>query len=159
MVALLFTTFTFYSQLYNGCLLRQFPKQDFLITVKKRLLATPAKAFWPTAAMGEADSVSSVSASACHISGPKGSLVVDLPVGKSMICFARFAKNRKIVENSGFSFSNQIWPFKLWISKVDAESAVRTVIVTRVNAKTGSALRMSQRGNAAHTRTRSVLTH
>jgi len=44
-------------------------------------------------------------------------------------------------------------------SKVDAESAVRTGIVTRANAKTGSALRMSQRGNAAHTRTRSVLTH
>ena len=44
-------------------------------------------------------------------------------------------------------------------SKVDAESAVRTAIVTRANAKTGSALGMSQRGNAAHTRTRSVLTH
>ena len=29
-------------------------------------------AFWPTAVAGEADSVSSVSASACHSSGPKG---------------------------------------------------------------------------------------
>ena len=27
---------------------------------------------WPTAVAGEADSVSSVSASACHICGPKG---------------------------------------------------------------------------------------
>ena len=29
-------------------------------------------AFWPTAVVGEADSVNSVSASACHIGGPKG---------------------------------------------------------------------------------------
>ena len=28
--------------------------------------------FWPTAVVGEADSVNSVSASACHIGGPKG---------------------------------------------------------------------------------------
>ena len=28
--------------------------------------------FWPTAVAGEADSVNSVSASACHIGGPKG---------------------------------------------------------------------------------------
>ena len=31
-----------------------------------------ANAFWPTAVIGEADSVNSVSASACHIGGPKG---------------------------------------------------------------------------------------
>ena len=31
-----------------------------------------ANAFWPTAVVGEADSVNSVSASACHIGGPKG---------------------------------------------------------------------------------------
>ena len=31
-----------------------------------------ANAFWPTAVVGEADSVSSVSASACHIGGPMG---------------------------------------------------------------------------------------
>ena len=32
-----------------------------------------ANAFWPTAVLGEADSVNSVSASACHIGGgPKG---------------------------------------------------------------------------------------
>ena len=31
-----------------------------------------ADAFWPTAVVGEADSVNSVSASACHIGGPKG---------------------------------------------------------------------------------------
>ena len=29
-------------------------------------------AFWPTAVVGEADNVNSVSASACHIGGPKG---------------------------------------------------------------------------------------
>ena len=29
-------------------------------------------AFWPTAEVGEADHVNSVSASACHIGGPKG---------------------------------------------------------------------------------------
>ena len=29
-------------------------------------------AFWPTAVVGEADSVNFVSASACHIGGPKG---------------------------------------------------------------------------------------
>ena len=33
---------------------------------------TRAKAFWPTAVVGEADHVNSVSASACHIGGPKG---------------------------------------------------------------------------------------
>ena len=31
-----------------------------------------ANAFWPTAVVGEADIVNSVSASACHIGGPKG---------------------------------------------------------------------------------------
>ena len=31
-----------------------------------------ANAFWPTAVVSEADSVNSVSASACHIGGPKG---------------------------------------------------------------------------------------
>ena len=31
-----------------------------------------ANAFWPTTVVGEADSVNSVSASACHIGGPKG---------------------------------------------------------------------------------------
>ena len=31
-----------------------------------------ANAFWPIAVMGEADSVNSVSASACHICGPIG---------------------------------------------------------------------------------------
>ena len=31
-----------------------------------------ANAFWPTAVVGEADSVNSVSASACHIGGQKG---------------------------------------------------------------------------------------
>ena len=31
-----------------------------------------ANPFWPTAVVGEADSVNSVSASACHIGGPKG---------------------------------------------------------------------------------------
>ena len=31
-----------------------------------------ANVFWPTAVVGEADSVNSVSASACHIGGPKG---------------------------------------------------------------------------------------
>ena len=30
-----------------------------------------ANAFWPTAVVGEADNVNSVSASACHIGGPK----------------------------------------------------------------------------------------
>ena len=31
-----------------------------------------ANAFWPTAVVGEADSVNSVLASACYIGGPKG---------------------------------------------------------------------------------------
>ena len=31
-----------------------------------------ANAFWPTAVVSEADSVNSVSASACHIGAPKG---------------------------------------------------------------------------------------
>ena len=31
-----------------------------------------ADAFWPTAVVGEADNVNFVSASACHIGGPKG---------------------------------------------------------------------------------------
>ena len=31
-----------------------------------------ANAFWPTAVVGEAESVNSVSASACQIGGPKG---------------------------------------------------------------------------------------
>ena len=33
-----------------------------------------ANAFWPTAVVGEADRVNSVSASACHIGGPKALL-------------------------------------------------------------------------------------
>ena len=41
-----------------------------LLTVEQRLLAR-ANTFWPTAVVGEADSVNSVSASACHIGGPK----------------------------------------------------------------------------------------
>ena len=42
-----------------------------ILTLEQRLLAR-ANAFWHTAAVGEADSVSSVSASACQSSGPKG---------------------------------------------------------------------------------------
>ena len=42
------------------------------ITTIRKLEVPWNNAFWPTAVVGEADSVNSVSASACHIGGLKG---------------------------------------------------------------------------------------
>ena len=52
---------------------------------------------WPTAVAGEADSVSSVSASACHISGPNF-----VNPGQIMIDFGKFFRvTWSVIRNNG----------------------------------------------------------
>ena len=57
--------------MFESDLPKVFSDKSVFSTVEQRLLAR-ANTFWPIAVVSEADSVSSVSASACHSSGPKG---------------------------------------------------------------------------------------
>ena len=68
-----------------------------------------ANAFWPTAAVGEADSVISVSASACHIGGPKGVS----PGQKPLLHGTNYVKNKYVVRNDSHMNSSVLRAFFL----------------------------------------------
>ena len=72
----------------------------------------PANAFLPTAVIGEADSVNSVSASACQIGGPKGVSPGQKALLHGILFRDHFDRSQKS------TLSNSVYPFLFKFQRV-----------------------------------------